>query len=511
MLLDPLENLRKLDEEIAQLQAQREVLYTFINNHRAILSPSRRIPPDIWRLVFAHCLPHSELPVRALTEAPLLLTRICRSWREIALTTPGLWNAIHINIAKKPPRFDSDVWYTNMRARICGVKRWLENSGSLPLRISLSVGPVGPDIGLELGRDIVGLPPAVRHPNITTEDLAADLAADLLPYSSRWQTLSLNCIPPSVLEMLLGDNLDMSVLKILSLSLLSDDSALVSRLLQKAPNCSILRTDSRTLHGLMHPASFWAHLTQLETSYISMPAEHFLSTLAELCPLLAACTLRFAPLADIHPLTKACEWKHLRKLDMSIHHWGDVSLLPKILKIFNTPFLKELYIYYDLPDTLAPDNPLAPDSPPMSPIHEFLLRSGCGETLTHLTVGLSRQQLEVLVQTLAVLPSLKFLRTGTELDHSAVPVPSVNEHLIQALSSISICPRLEELELLNCSPNHVDALLNVAKTRNLKTFTVNFGIQPEWVDVLLKSSNVRGLVGIGKQLNCSITIPLDGD
>ncbi|KAF8975690.1 hypothetical protein BDQ17DRAFT_243512 [Cyathus striatus] len=29
-------------------------------------------------------------------EAPMLLTRICSSWRRIALSTPRIWSAIHI-------------------------------------------------------------------------------------------------------------------------------------------------------------------------------------------------------------------------------------------------------------------------------------------------------------------------------------------------------------------------------------------------------------------------------
>ncbi|KAG7089048.1 hypothetical protein E1B28_010758 [Marasmius oreades] len=489
ILLDPLENLRKLDEEIAQLQAQREVLYTFINNHRAILSPSRRVPPEIWSLVFARCLPHSEFPVRAITEAPLLLMRICRSWRKIALTTPGLWNAIHINVADKSPVF-YDEWYTRMRARIGGVKRWLENSGSLPLRISLSVS-LSPQIDSEVaeelwegeGRHIVERP---HHPNTTTEELAADLAALLLLYSSRWQTLSLNHIPPSVLKILLGDGVDLSVLQKISFqeSPLSDESAL--RLLRKARSRTILCIDGYILRLRHLLASFWTRLTQLElTAYTPMSADHLL-LLAELCPSLTACAVQVSGFfqADAVLLSDSpCKWEHLRKLDIAFVRWAKMSLISDILNVISTPLLAEFCITCDVG---------APVQVTESPIHEFLLESQCEETLTHLTVDLPIQP-GVLVQTLAVLPSLKFLRIG-KLDRRAGPVPStfspVNKHLIQALTSIAICPRLEELELLNCSPIHVDALLNIPNARNLKTFTVDFGDQPEWVDVLLNSSHV---------------------
>ncbi|KAG7089071.1 hypothetical protein E1B28_010781 [Marasmius oreades] len=481
ILLDPLGNLRKLDVEIARLQAQREVLYTFINNHPTILSPSRRVPPDIWRLVFSCCLPGSDFPVRTITEAPLSLTRICRSWREIALTTPGLWNAIHINIAKESPVL-YDEWYTRMRARIDGVKRWLENSGSLPLRISLSVGE---EYKSARGSTYVGATPPPRHPNMTTEALAADLAALLLPYSSRWQTLSLNDIPFSVLETLLGDGVDVLVLQQISFRPgLPDESTLVSRLLARG-NCSSLRIEGHIPRGLMQPASFWARLTQLELSaYMPTSRDHFLLTLAELCPSLTACTLRLFGLSGfspVHPLTKACEWKHLRKLDVTFLDLVNTTLISGVLKVINAPLLTEFCIACDF-------SLVGPGQATESPIHEFLLRSGCEETLTHLTVDLPRQQ-EMLVQILAVLPSLKFLRIG-RLNRCERGIFSlVNEHLIQALTCISICPRLEELELPNCSPNHVDALLTIPNNRNLKTFMVDFGEQPEWVDVLLNSGN----------------------
>ncbi|KAG7089081.1 hypothetical protein E1B28_010790 [Marasmius oreades] len=527
LLIDPLESLRKLDEEIARLQAQREVLYTF-NNHPTILSPFRRVPPEIWRLVFSCCLPGSDFPVRTITEAPLLLTRICRSWREIALTTPGLWNAIHINIARKPPRFD-DVWYTKMRARICGVKRWLERSGSLPLRISLSVsfGTTVNDWNRSSRVYTVERPPG-PHSSMTPEELAADLAALLLPYSSRWQTLSLNYIPPSILEMLLGDGVDLSVLQKISFegAGLSNESALLSRLLQKARSCTILHINDHILRGLMYPASFWARLTQLNTS-IPMPANHFLSALAALCPSLTTCTVQFARLpraGTVHFYASPCKWEHLRKLDMTFLRRADMSLISDVLKVINTPFLAEFRIAWDFgPDLSA--NPVGePDRVTESPIHEFLLRSECEETLTRLTVDLPRQQLELLVQTLAVLPSLKFLRIGKP-DHRVVPVlstfPPLSEHLIQALTSISICPRLEELELLNCSPNHVDALLNVASARNLRAFTVDFGQHPKSVDVLLNSGSVtesldalrsKGM-GVGwrwRALECNLDTPRSG-
>ncbi|KAF9258791.1 hypothetical protein L218DRAFT_876250, partial [Marasmius fiardii PR-910] len=137
ILCDPLKRLRELDEKISHLQAEREIIQTFVDNHRAILSPSRKLPADIWSLIFVQCLPPSEFAVGVITEAPLVLTRICRWWREIALSTTGLWSTIHINIPIKPDNAEDEWYITKMQARMEGVTAWLDRSGSLPLGISM--------------------------------------------------------------------------------------------------------------------------------------------------------------------------------------------------------------------------------------------------------------------------------------------------------------------------------------------------------------------------------------
>ncbi|KAF8175331.1 hypothetical protein BJ912DRAFT_988863 [Pholiota molesta] len=59
-------------------------------------SPIGRVPYDILREIFIHCLPlpgyypHSQVqPDRRI--APILLCRICSSWRMVALAAAPLW------------------------------------------------------------------------------------------------------------------------------------------------------------------------------------------------------------------------------------------------------------------------------------------------------------------------------------------------------------------------------------------------------------------------------------
>ncbi|KAJ6561761.1 hypothetical protein B0H19DRAFT_87398 [Mycena capillaripes] len=49
--------------------------------------------------VFPVCLPADRNANMSSAEAPLLLWHVCRSWRNVALSTPRLWASLHI-IAK---------------------------------------------------------------------------------------------------------------------------------------------------------------------------------------------------------------------------------------------------------------------------------------------------------------------------------------------------------------------------------------------------------------------------
>ncbi|KAG2037881.1 hypothetical protein BDR03DRAFT_831810, partial [Suillus americanus] len=78
-----------------QLVEQKNKIIESINLHRRLVSPLWRLPTEILSQIFCHCLPqipepHELQPPSTLT-APMLLTKICRQWREIAVGMPNLW------------------------------------------------------------------------------------------------------------------------------------------------------------------------------------------------------------------------------------------------------------------------------------------------------------------------------------------------------------------------------------------------------------------------------------
>ncbi|KAJ7205959.1 hypothetical protein GGX14DRAFT_457762 [Mycena pura] len=132
LLVEPVLRLKRLDDEIAEMQRaidklteERNRVAAYVSAHRALLSPVRTLPLDIIQEIFSACLPTDRNCVMSASEAPVLLGRICSSWRAISLSTPSLWANIHIAESTSPP------------TRIEIFKTWLSRSGHWPLSISL--------------------------------------------------------------------------------------------------------------------------------------------------------------------------------------------------------------------------------------------------------------------------------------------------------------------------------------------------------------------------------------
>ncbi|KAJ7766614.1 hypothetical protein B0H16DRAFT_368402 [Mycena metata] len=76
--------------------------------------------PEILAEIFVHCLP--EWPRPDPQDAPQLLCRICRRFREVALSTPRLWSSLWVD-----PEKHNDFCRT-----------WLSRAQSIPLSLKLS-------------------------------------------------------------------------------------------------------------------------------------------------------------------------------------------------------------------------------------------------------------------------------------------------------------------------------------------------------------------------------------
>ncbi|KAG2125668.1 hypothetical protein DEU56DRAFT_743595, partial [Suillus clintonianus] len=87
-VMDSIKNLRQ------QLVEKKDKIIKSMIVHKGLVSALWRLPTEVLSRNFHYCqcLPEKYLPP-ASKLVPMLLTRICQSWREVAVGMPRLWNS----------------------------------------------------------------------------------------------------------------------------------------------------------------------------------------------------------------------------------------------------------------------------------------------------------------------------------------------------------------------------------------------------------------------------------
>ncbi|KAJ6555365.1 hypothetical protein DFH09DRAFT_1365732 [Mycena vulgaris] len=111
---------------------KRNALDDFIAAHLAMVFPARKLPEDIIRDIFRACLPSYQSPLSLSYESPLLLCFIFSGWRQLALSTPRLWAAVHVAVPNQ----------AKLQVLIEISTAWLNRSGVLPLSICVACSRV---------------------------------------------------------------------------------------------------------------------------------------------------------------------------------------------------------------------------------------------------------------------------------------------------------------------------------------------------------------------------------
>ncbi|KAI5822919.1 hypothetical protein K523DRAFT_377056 [Schizophyllum commune Tattone D] len=132
-----------LEAEVSALQAaltqkfaKLEDVRGRIHLHRGALSSLRSLPLEVLQHIFRFTLPTAHNALLSPDEPPILLTRVCRAWREVALSTPELWASFHVVCTP----FDTDMSEQARQVvelRLRAVETWLARSGTWPLDISI--------------------------------------------------------------------------------------------------------------------------------------------------------------------------------------------------------------------------------------------------------------------------------------------------------------------------------------------------------------------------------------
>ncbi|KAJ7312408.1 hypothetical protein DFH08DRAFT_645378, partial [Mycena albidolilacea] len=92
--------IANLRENLKRLEEDRAALFSYQMRNTAILSPLRRVPPELLREIFSWTLPLLESPgevSHGIGQSPWLITQISSRWRAVSLSTPSLWSRITID------------------------------------------------------------------------------------------------------------------------------------------------------------------------------------------------------------------------------------------------------------------------------------------------------------------------------------------------------------------------------------------------------------------------------
>ncbi|KAF8171525.1 hypothetical protein BJ912DRAFT_995493 [Pholiota molesta] len=109
------------------------------------MSPMSRIPYDVLREIFIHCLPRYRLRVPQPNPmmAPMLLCHICSAWRTVALGSPTLWSHLSYRLAITDANSDQfDRQYNDwkfLKHQLAFLAWWRRNQGTAPLYLCLNI------------------------------------------------------------------------------------------------------------------------------------------------------------------------------------------------------------------------------------------------------------------------------------------------------------------------------------------------------------------------------------
>jgi hypothetical protein len=193
--------IQRLCELVETMKIKREAIQKRIDDHNIILSSVRRLPLDVLHEIFFHCLPTHRNPIMSSSESPVLLTRICSSWRAIALSSPRIWSKIHIPLPGDP---SSAVGYgtiidetslSSRRQRFAALQKmrcdvvqtWLSRSGTCPLSFSITYPTSYSNIQ-----------------NPKNDELPNEMFKILLSFVDRWSDVDIS-MPEEIFNKLQGD------------------------------------------------------------------------------------------------------------------------------------------------------------------------------------------------------------------------------------------------------------------------------------------------------------------
>ncbi|KAJ7500352.1 hypothetical protein B0H11DRAFT_2276007 [Mycena galericulata] len=424
LLVGPQKEAAALVQEVVRVQSlldelisKRDQLYTFIDAHLALVSPVRRLPDDVVREIFVAALPSDQNAIMSEKEAPLLLSHISQGWRNVALSTPRLWSTLHL---VNPPVRSLHSYIPKLHQINSAVATWLSRSGTLPVLISFIAPLLYPPRGAS-EEEISALVEAARSASFT-------LIQTLIEFCTRWISIRFNVPDDSYLTPLAALSVnDVPKLSSVGMNMVNGETGWNSMSFLGTPS---LRAVS--LRDGAHTSPIrWDALAHLSIQFMGITLS-FDETLA----ILRHCTnLETLHLTINHH--QAHGQTHTRPCHLA-HLWR-LSLIG-----FHGPF----------------------DSASPSPLLTLISSS---DGLEHLRLSVHNITVDSLIEMLQKAPALRELALAAEPVSPPPPNfgpwrPTPDDRLLSLLDS-TLCPRLQQVTLLQFNALSDDALLAFVQTR----------------------------------------------
>ncbi|RXW23676.1 hypothetical protein EST38_g2169 [Candolleomyces aberdarensis] len=418
-------DLKEAEARVTKLKQERKAILTRVQPLRAITSLIRRFPQEILERIFTHSRPADGYSTLSPADCPLILLRVCRRWREIAINTPQLWSSfevtIPIHLCYVPSSPPNPKHQLRVASFLGEVDRWLERSANHPLCIREPGGPSTSSAA-------------------NTDHIMSEISTKLVTRSSRWKSVDFEPFP-FVLEKMahLGTTPPpiLTNLRLASYIYPVIDHAdqidgqwyfQCSGLLT-APNLKSLHL--RNHQGQDYPYNFtqlpvsWSNLTSLSLGTMASYFFRFtfhqdtpLSMWVDILPIFQQCTnLRQCSLmlpsdrGDISTPRGGATVPNLQALHLS----GCSEAIDRLLEFIDTPRIRELH-YQPLHSKVArPGSPLTP-RPPLtldSSLVSFLQKHGDQVQVLSFNLPPSTPN-EIFRTCLVNTSSLKQLKIGSE-------------------------------------------------------------------------------------------------
>ncbi|KAG7439371.1 uncharacterized protein BT62DRAFT_924767 [Guyanagaster necrorhizus] len=130
--------IASIQSSLQRIQEKYDHTVTDLSHKKSLLSPIRRVLPDVLLHIFNLAAEDSEI---CISSPPFILRSVCYTWRVLVLSSPSLWSKVNINLTKYLGETSESY---NSKNRLL-LRTAFSLSRNCPLRMSIRVVGTSPE------------------------------------------------------------------------------------------------------------------------------------------------------------------------------------------------------------------------------------------------------------------------------------------------------------------------------------------------------------------------------